>query len=270
MYVQMQVLNLCLLSLSSTVGLLAYSWYWPHQRNNIRTTSLKEYGKPFAKIPDTFMYHAFVHTCRIFNVLGTSLKSLWLSCGSLEVKHDPDIIRKADGTWQTGHFLEFDSNQKGYILYSLGSCQIYIDDDIIFDESFGTAIATNWQMRQDSVSLCLVKSVPPMTDATIEQTGSIENFPIITDEENIIPNTTGPTATNDDNKDDNVPDLLNTDDDSSVSSSGSGSGSDSDEDKIDDDEDILDIEASNSNIENAEAETSVPPRSSTRVQKPKS
>jgi hypothetical protein len=111
-------------------------------------------------------------------------------------------------------------------------------------------------MLQDSLPFRPVTSSIPTVDATIEHTGSIENFPVIAEEGD-----TTNTNANDDN--DDVPDLLHPDDDSSVSTSGS------DIDEIIDDEDILDIEAGNNIIDD---ETSPQPiielRRSTRTRKP--
>ncbi len=104
----------------------------------------------------------------------------------------------------------------------------------LIDEAFGTAIAAKWQMHQDGLTLHLTKSSIPTTDATLEHSGSIENFPIIAKEGNIT-STGGPSAptfdTNDDN-DGSVPDLLHPDDDSSVSTSGSDIDNQLDDDDI--------------------------------------
>lgn len=43
-----------------------------------------------------------------------------------------------------GIFIGFPSNQKGYLIFCLGSRQILVSDDVIFDESFQAAIATTW------------------------------------------------------------------------------------------------------------------------------
>jgi hypothetical protein len=53
---------------------------------------------------------------------------------------------------------------------------------MLFDESFGTAIATTWQMHQDSLTLRPSQSDIPTIDATIEQTGAIDNFLSIAEE----------------------------------------------------------------------------------------
>jgi hypothetical protein len=117
------------------------------------------------------MFHALIHECRIFNVL--PVKGLQDTNGNIATPYElfigekpkihhfrvfgcPVVARKWSTTQTSsgkktecgirGIFLSFDTNQKGYILYSPGSRQIYISGDVIFDEAFGTAIATNWQM----------------------------------------------------------------------------------------------------------------------------
>ncbi len=175
-----------------------------------------------------------------------------------------------------GIFLGFDINQKGYVFSSPGTHQIYISGDVLFDESFGTAIATNWQMHQDSLALRPLKSITPTADATLEHTGSIADFPIIAKEGNITPATTLPipiATLNDDGDDDNgdVPHLLHPDDDSSASTSSSDT-----ELELDMDDDILDIEAGNLEDQNEIIDTvspqplSYPLRRSTRIRKPNS
>jgi hypothetical protein len=132
-------------------------------------------------------------------------------------------------------------------------------------------------MHQDSLALCPTKSNIPTTDTTLEHTGAILDFPILTKEGNInmMPTDTPPapatTAANNDDDDESFPDLLNPDDDSSVSTSGSDSDCD---EKIDDDEDILNIESGAVDITNADITSpqplSAPPRWSTRIKKPNS
>lgn len=52
-----------------------------------------------------------------------------------------------------GIFLGLECNQKSYVFFSPGSHQIYICSNVMFDESFGTAIAASWRLHQDSLSL---------------------------------------------------------------------------------------------------------------------
>lgn len=130
-------------------------------------------------------------------------------------------------------------------MYAPESCQIYISGDVLFDESFGAAIATSWKMHQDSLSLHPAQPSIPTVDTHIEHTGSISDIPIITKEGNI--ETTTMLNTETDNKvdnlpqheadDDSLPDLLHPDDDSSASNSEAELDNEL-EDKMEDEMDI--------------------------------
>jgi hypothetical protein len=157
------------------------------------------------------MFHALAHASRIFNVL--PVRGLYDEQGNVatphllflgnkpQIKHfcifGCPIVARKWSTIQTssgkqtergvrGIFIGFDMNQKGYLFYSPGSRQIYISGDLLFDESFGTAIAATWQMHQDSLTLRPSQSHILNPDATIEQTGAIDNFPSIAEEGNTI------------------------------------------------------------------------------------
>lgn len=75
-----------------------------------------------------------------------------------------------------GIFIGFHMNQKGYLIYSPGSHQVIISDDLIFDESFSSAIATTWQQHKDSLSLQPTHSHIPDITTTLEHTGTIEDI----------------------------------------------------------------------------------------------
>jgi hypothetical protein len=199
------------------------------------------------------MFHALAHASRIFNVLpvkglhdehGNVATPRQLSLGTkpcighFRIFGCPIVARK----WSTvqtssgkqtergvtGIFLGFDTNQKGYLFYSPGSHQIYISGDMIFDETFSTAIAATWQMHQDSLTFCPSQSHIPTSAMTMEQTGGINNFPSITEEGN---NTTPPS--HDDSSSDGSHTIAH------------------DDDLADDDladEDILAIEAGNNDL----------------------
>jgi hypothetical protein len=228
------------------------------------------------------MYHALSHACKIFNVLpvkglqnpdGNTATPYELFVGSKPKIHHfrvfgCPLVTKKWSTPQTssgkqtkrgirGIFIGLDNDQKGYLFYAPGTHQIYISGDVMFDESFGTIIATNWQMLHDSLSLRPVTSAPPTVDTTIECTGSIAHFPTIAEEGRI---------TEDDDVPDNVPELLHPGDDNSVSTS--GYDDDDELDEIEDDDDILAIEHGNSN-DNADEVSpqpvSMPLRRSTRT-----
>jgi hypothetical protein len=75
-----------------------------------------------------------------------------------------------------GIFIGFVLNQKGYIIFSPGSRQIIISDDIIFDEGFSSAIAATWQQHKDSLALQPISSHIPDITTTIEHTSTIEDL----------------------------------------------------------------------------------------------
>ncbi len=75
-----------------------------------------------------------------------------------------------------GIFLGLHMNQKGYLVYSPGSRQVIISDDVTFDESFSSAIATTWQQHKDSLALQPLHSYIPDVTTTIERTGTIEDI----------------------------------------------------------------------------------------------
>jgi transposase InsO family protein len=162
-----------------------------------------------ARLPDTFMYHALTYACRIFNIL--PVKGLLDNDGNVCTPYELfmgekprinhfcvfgcPIVAKKWNTKQSstgkqtergirGIFLGLDTNQKGYVFYAPGTRQIYISGDIIFDETFGTTIATTWQMHKNSLSLRPLHSYIPMVTDTIEHTSTITDLPIIAEEGN--------------------------------------------------------------------------------------
>jgi transposase InsO family protein len=248
-----------------------------------------------ARLPDTFMFNALVYTCHIFNIL--PVKGLLDESGNVSTPYTlfhgekprinhfrvfgcPVVARK----WSTPHttsskqtergirgiFLGFDYNQKGYVFYSPGSRQIYISGDVLFDETFGTAIATTWRMHHDSLALRPLTSSIPTMETPIEETGAIDNFPIIAKEGNAAPPPAHATSNAIDD-DDDVSDLLHPDDDSSVSYS----EQDEEEEDIDDLDLPDDLDFHNTPIEEDISpqpllDPSSQPRRSTRVRKPSS
>ncbi len=103
-------------------------------------------------------------------------------------------------------------NQKGYLIYSPGSRQIVISDDVVFDETFSSAIATTWQQHEDSLALQPLHSHIPDVTTTLEHTGTIEDIhPTSVEEGNKSTNTTTPVDKDDE---DDCPSLCdNVDDD---------------------------------------------------------
>jgi transposase InsO family protein len=154
-----------------------------------------------ARLPDIFMYHALTYACHIFNVLPVrgllngeetpaTPHQLYLNkrpmTSHYRVFGCPVIVRrwvthnKSNGK-QTerstrGIFIGFHTNQKGYVIYSPGSRQIIISDDIIFDENFTSAIATTWQQHKDSLALQPILSYIPDISTTLEHTGTIADI----------------------------------------------------------------------------------------------
>ena len=57
--------------------------------------------------------------------------------------------------------------------YVPSTWQIFISGDIIFDETFYSAIATTWHQFHDALALCSTESYIPDPTRTLETTGSI-------------------------------------------------------------------------------------------------
>jgi hypothetical protein len=130
-----------------------------------------------SQLPDSFMFHALVYSCNIFNVL--PIKGLYAAghiSTPFELLHGekpkisnfrifgcPIMARKwvstqSSGGKQTQHsirgiFIGFDKIQKGYLFYSPASRQIYISGDVTFDETFSSTIATTWRLHRDNLAL---------------------------------------------------------------------------------------------------------------------
>lgn len=122
-----------------------------------------------ARLPDLFMYHALTYACHIFNVL--PMRGLqneaetpsmpyqlffgkWPLISCFRVFGCPTIARhwvthnktnsKQTECGTRGIFVGFHMNQKGYLIFSPGSRQILLSDDVIFDDGFSSAITTTW------------------------------------------------------------------------------------------------------------------------------
>jgi hypothetical protein len=75
--------------------------------------------------------------------------------------------------------------------------QIVVSGDVVFDETFYSAIATTWRPFHDSLALRPINSSIPTGDMTIEETGTIDNmFPPL--QEGNFPNFSEFTADDDD------------------------------------------------------------------------
>jgi len=77
-----------------------------------------------------------------------------------------------------GIFIGFVDNQKGYLVYSPASRQIYVSGDVTFDETFSSTIATTWRPHRDHLALRPVTSHLPTISTTLEHTGAVpDNLP---------------------------------------------------------------------------------------------
>jgi hypothetical protein len=149
-----------------------------------------------AQLPDTFWYHALQYYMSIFNVLPVHRlldeKDSASTPYEMFYKRKPNISRfctfgcptvircwvtknntngKQTGWGTRGIFIGFDMNSKGYLMYAPGS----LSDDVVYDETFATAITATWQQHQDSLALRPVSSHIPDIDATLEHTRTIEH-----------------------------------------------------------------------------------------------
>jgi transposase InsO family protein len=152
-----------------------------------------------ARLPDSFMFHALLYSCHIFNVL--PVKGLYLN-GHMGTPYElfqgakpaisqfrvfgcPVTARK----WTTkqssagkqtqggirGIFIGFAENQKGYLFYSPASRQIYVSGDVTFDETFSSTIATTWRLHRDNLAIRPATSDIPIVTTTLEHTGSVDD-----------------------------------------------------------------------------------------------
>jgi len=151
-----------------------------------------------ARLPDSFMFHALIYSCHIFNVL--PVKGLYLNghvgtpyelfqgakpaISQFRVFGCPVTARK----WTTkqsssgkqtqrrirGIFIGFAENQKGYLFYSPASHQIYVSGDMTFDKSFSSTIATTWRLHRDNLTRPATSDIPVVT-TTLEHTGSVND-----------------------------------------------------------------------------------------------
>jgi len=204
------------------------------------------------------MYHALVYACHIFNILPVKglflgnhvstpyelFQGIKLSISHFHVFRCPITARKwtagnSSTSKQTKHgirgiFFGLDQNQKGYILYAPASRRLCISANITFDEQFNSTIAHTWQLQHDSLALCPVSSDIPLATTTIEHTGEVM-VPFVNKGVEDMPDTPAahPPVDKLGDNDDNVPELVDGDDDSTAKY-------DSDS-EIDDDE-IIDLE----------------------------
>ena len=86
-----------------------------------------------------------------------------------------------------GTFFGLPINQQGYLIYVPQSQNISVSQDVTIDETFLSAIVTNWKTFQDVLYLQPEKSCIPSEDDTIEYTGYATNFPSVFEEGNYNP-----------------------------------------------------------------------------------
>jgi hypothetical protein len=198
-----------------------------HLANDRRHGTLPRLVHAF--LPDTFMYHALVYACQLFNVL--PVKGLyfgehvsmpyelfqWIkpSISHFRVFGCPITACKwatsnSSNGKQTKHgirgiFLGFDQNQIGYMFYAPASHQLYISADTLFDEQFSSTIV---HLHHDSLAFRTVSSDIPLTTTTIEHSSKVAQ-PIVEEGTSTPAETTTVEAILQPHSDDNVPDLIN-------------------------------------------------------------
>jgi hypothetical protein len=215
------------------------------------------------------MLHALVYACHIFNIL--PVKGLANTNGNVctphtlligekpkinhyrvfgcpVVAHKRSTPQNSSGK-QTKHgirgiFIGFNWNQKGYIFYAPESCQIYISGDVLFDESFGAAMPPRGKcirtvylsIQCNPVSLLLILTLstldPSLTSPSSPKRGTLTTITLNTETDNKVDNLPQHEA-----DDDNLPDLLHPNDDSSASNSETELNKEL-EDKLEDEMDI--------------------------------
>ncbi len=121
---------------------------------------------------------------------------------------DGKVLTKQTERGIRGIFIGFATNQKGFLVYLPSTRRIAISADVLFYESFQTAIVTNWRQYQDSLALQPALSFIPNVNTTLESTGSIED--------RLQPVEEGEFEEGND-EDDEPPPLISSEDDDSVS-----------------------------------------------------
>ncbi len=196
-------------------------------------------------LPDTFMYHALVYETHIFNILpvrglldeqkvpSTPYQLFFgkkLSISNFVVFGCPTIVHHWVATGKTngkqtergmhGIYFGFVTNQKDSMVFTTALQKVLISDNVIFDESFSTAIATKWQQHQDSLALKPALSYIPDAATCIKQTGAVENLPTFIPPQ-VEEGTNPDKPAHNDN--DNLPELSNDASDSDSASDDDGS-----------------------------------------------
>ena len=75
-----------------------------------------------------------------------------------------------------GIFIGITDNQKVYIMYIHSTRKIISSYDVVFNESFSSALAYTSQTYSEAISMCLAVSYIPCATSSREQTGNIITF----------------------------------------------------------------------------------------------
>jgi len=158
-----------------------------------------------ARLPDNFLFHALLYATKVFSVLpvtglldknGNQSTPYQLFYGQkprvahFRVFGCPTVVKKWTATIEgrrvsnqtqrgiRGIFIGFPRRQNGYLIYVPTTRTIVVSDDVSFDESFFSAIATTWRQFNDSLAIRPDPSTTfiPDPSTSIEQTGSIESM----------------------------------------------------------------------------------------------
>jgi hypothetical protein len=155
-----------------------------------------------ARLPDQFHFHAIRYAASVFNIL--PVKNLYNTEGDIASPHElftgskplisnyrvfgcPVVAKRwvvsIDGR-ETVHctekgirgiFIGFPPNQKGHLIFLPGSRTIAVWGDVMFDETFYSAIATTWRRFADGIALQPERSALPRPNTTLENTGDLSD-----------------------------------------------------------------------------------------------
>jgi len=155
-----------------------------------------------ARLPDQYHFHAIRYAASVFNIL--PVKNLYNTEGDIASPHElftglkplisnyrvfgcPVVAKRwvvsIDGR-ETVHCTEkgirgiligFPPNQKGHLIFLPGSRTIAVSGDVMFDETFYSAIATTWRRFEDGIALQPERSALPGPNTTLENTGDLSD-----------------------------------------------------------------------------------------------
>jgi hypothetical protein len=151
-------------------------------------------------LPDQYHYHAIHYAASVFNIL--PVKNLYNIEGEIASPHElftgskpliaqyrvfgcPVVAKRwvvsIDGRETVhctekgilGTFIGLPPNQKGHLIFFPGSHTIAVSGDVMFDETFYSAIATTWHRFEDGIALKPQRSAMPGPNTTMESTGDL-------------------------------------------------------------------------------------------------